>query len=121
MEKDIKDLQFAFNDQVFFAGAKLMLQKWAADKDLNKFSQYFSEQWISHLCYWYEGAAQFTPFSNNGLESLNGHIKQHYTMRNKLPLARFLQLAVKMLVDWSTNNVQQPFQIHLTISNGLDL
>ncbi|CAF1306954.1 unnamed protein product, partial [Rotaria sordida] len=121
VEKDIKELQLAFNDQVFFAGAKLMLEKWATDKDLNKFSQYFSEQWLSHLCYWYEGAARFTPSSNNGLESLNGRIKQHYTMRNKLPLAPFLQLAEKMLVDWSTNNVQQPFQLHLTINNDLDV
>ncbi|CAF3728201.1 unnamed protein product [Rotaria sp. Silwood1] len=43
VEKDTKELQLAFNDQVFFAGAKLMLEKWATDKDLNKFSQYFSE------------------------------------------------------------------------------
>jgi hypothetical protein len=42
-------------------------------------------------------------------------------MRNKLPLAPFLQLAEKMLVDWSTNNVQQSFQIHLIIDTDLDL
>jgi hypothetical protein len=121
VEKDIKDLQLAFNDHVFSIGAQLLLQKWAIDEDLREFSRYFSQQWLSDLCYWYEGAAQFTPSTNNRLESLNGRIKQHYTMRNKLPLAPFLQVAEKMLVDWSMNSIQQPFQTHLTIDTAIDL
>jgi len=98
-----------------------MLEKWAADKGLHKFWQYFSQQWLSHLCYWYEEVARFSPSTNNRLESLNGHIKQHYTMRNKLPLVLFLQLAEKMLLDWLTSKMQQTFHIHLTIDTDLDL
>ena len=117
VEKDIQELQLAFNDRVFSIGSKLMLQKWAADKDLHKFSEYFREQWLSGLCYWYQGAPRFSPSTNNGLESLNGRIKQHY----KLPLALFLQLAEKMLMDWSTNSIEKPFQLHLNINSDLDL
>ncbi|CAF1388465.1 unnamed protein product [Didymodactylos carnosus] len=45
-----------------------------------------------------------TPSTNNGLESLNGKIKQSYTIRNKLSLATFLQTAERMLGDWSTKS-----------------
>ena len=121
VEQDIMNLQLAFNDQVFFAGAKLLLEKWAADKDLHQFSKYFNKEWLTHLCYWYEGAARFSPSTNNGLESLNGRIKNHYTMRNKLALAPFLQLAEKMLIDWSMENLKNPFQTYLTIDTDLDL
>jgi hypothetical protein len=78
VEKEIKNLQLAFNEQVFSWSTKLMLEKLFANKDLHKFSHYFSKQWLSHWCYWVRRRCSiYSLYTNNGLETLNGHIKQH--------------------------------------------
>jgi hypothetical protein len=48
VEKEIKNLQLASNEQSFSCSAKLMLEKRSAKNDLHKFSKYFSKQWLSH-------------------------------------------------------------------------
>jgi hypothetical protein len=89
------------------------------DIDLDEFERHFEHQWLSDLCFWYEGAARMTPSTNNGLESLNGRIKQQYTMRNKLPLGAFMSIAERMLGDWSVSAEQRPFQTHITPMTAL--
>ena len=53
------------------------------------------------ICYWYEGAAYQTPSTNNSLESFNLVIKKEETFRERLPLARFLELMLKSVEKWS--------------------
>ncbi|CAF1143649.1 unnamed protein product [Didymodactylos carnosus] len=121
VEQDIMQLQLSFSDQIFVTAANLMINKWKLDKELEKFTDYFEQQWLTVLSFWYEGACILTPSTNNGLESLNGRIKQHYTMRHKLPLSAFLQTAERMVKDWSIQNEQTPFGTHITYKDDLDL
>ncbi|CAF1376473.1 unnamed protein product [Rotaria sordida] len=51
-----------------------MLSKWSADAELNDFRQYFEQEWILSLPYWYKEAACLAPSTNNGLESLNARL-----------------------------------------------
>ena len=69
----------------------------------------------------YEGAAFAKPSTNNGLESLNGIIKQKYTLRNKLHLSTFLPKVETMLFDWSEANVVSPFSTLTDITPDIEL
>ncbi|CAF1257415.1 unnamed protein product [Didymodactylos carnosus] len=62
-------------DDVFNRGIDLLIQKWSATPATKKFSDYFVDQWITKLPYWYEGAAFGKPSTNNGCESMNAIIK----------------------------------------------
>ncbi|CAF1047790.1 unnamed protein product [Didymodactylos carnosus] len=93
IEKDIVSLQLVFNDHLFDSAASLMIMKWTAEKDPDAFRKYVENQWLLSLPFWYEGSANLSPSTNNGLESLNHKIKQMYTLRNKLSLSSFLQTA----------------------------
>ncbi|CAF1163702.1 unnamed protein product [Didymodactylos carnosus] len=96
-----------------------MIMKWTADRDLDAFRKYFEDQWLFSLSFWYEGSANLSPPINNGLESLNGKIKQMYTLRNKLSLSSFLQTAERILYDWSLASVNTPFAIQTEFTNDL--
>lgn len=48
---------------------------------------------------WYEGAASYTPSTNNALESHNAVIKRTATMRQRLPLKQFLTCISNLLID----------------------
>ncbi|CAF4685333.1 unnamed protein product, partial [Didymodactylos carnosus] len=69
IEKDIVSLQLVFNDHLFGSAARLMIMRWTADKDLDAFRKYFEDQWLLSLPFWYEGSANLSPSTNNGLES----------------------------------------------------
>ncbi|CAF0900360.1 unnamed protein product [Rotaria sordida] len=69
----------------------------------------------------YEGAGINVPSTNNGRESLNGKIKQQYTLRNKLHLSLFLPKIEQMLHDWSTNSFLNGFVTKSSISTTLEL
>lgn len=53
IDKDIHTLQLAFSDEIFDHGARLLLQKWSLIPTMNRFVQYFTEQWLCKLRYWY--------------------------------------------------------------------
>ncbi|CAF1292511.1 unnamed protein product [Didymodactylos carnosus] len=96
-----------------------MVMKWTADKDLDAFRKYFEDQWLLSLPFWYEGSANLSPSTNNGLESLNGKIKLMYTLRNKLSLSSFLQTAERMSYDWSLASANTPFAIQIEFTDDL--
>ena len=73
------------------------------------------------LLFRYEGAAFAKPSTNNGLESLNGIIKQKYTLRNKLHLSTFLPKVETMLFDWSEANFASPFSTLTDITPDIEL
>ncbi|CAF0792096.1 unnamed protein product [Didymodactylos carnosus] len=79
-------------DDVFNRNIDLLMQKWNATPTTKKFSDYFADQWIAKLLYWYEGAAF-------GKQSMNAIIKQKYTLRNKLHLSAFLPKMEQMFVN----------------------
>ncbi|CAF1416800.1 unnamed protein product, partial [Didymodactylos carnosus] len=80
------------NNDVFNRNIDLLMQKWNATPTTKKFSDYFADQWIAKLLYWYEGAAF-------GKQSMNAIIKQKYTLRNKLHLSAFLPKMEQMFVN----------------------
>ncbi|CAF3910915.1 unnamed protein product [Rotaria sp. Silwood2] len=121
IDKDIHALQLAFTDDIFDRGVFLLLQKWNQIPLIKQFVNYFTEQWVSNLCYWYEGAAFSKPSTNNGLESLSGIIKQKYTLRNKLHLSAFLPKVEVMLSDWSQASITTPFATVTDITSEMEL
>lgn len=75
---DIKKIQLAADKQTF----KMMTNKFCAKWNQIEadFIAYFKKQWLGRHCNWYEGAAMYTPSTNNALEGYNGSIKKrlHY-------------------------------------------
>lgn len=47
---------------------------------------------------WFEGAAEFVPSHNNGVESHNSNIKRNYTFRKRLPLNQFFDAVNEMVI-----------------------
>lgn len=64
--KDIDTLQLAHSAEVFDELVKVFLKYWK--KKEPKFAKYFQKQWLGSHCNWYEGAATYTPSTNNSLE-----------------------------------------------------
>ncbi|CAF0971575.1 unnamed protein product [Didymodactylos carnosus] len=63
----------------------------------------------------------FYPSTSNGLESLNGKIKQMYTLHNKLPLSLWLQTVKRTLYDWSLASTRTSFALQIEFNNNLKL
>lgn len=97
---EIRKMQSAPSRPIFDMMSKLFCQKW---KPLEpSFIEYFQSQWLGPLANWFEGAAQFTPSTNNALESHNATIKRKITLRRRLPLNKFL-VAMKDLTECVSN------------------
>ncbi|CAF0818891.1 unnamed protein product [Rotaria sordida] len=67
----IQELQKPYSPGFIMAdgvlGINLLMTEWRSDPSLNKFRDYFYEQWIEKLSNWYEGYAFNIPSTNNGL------------------------------------------------------
>lgn len=104
--EDIDALQSATSVEVFSAASKLFLKKW---KDQKAFVKYFKKEWLIKNPNWYLGAAPISPATNNALESFNRVIKDHNTLRERIPLARFLVVAEEMVNSWSLQATEEKF------------
>lgn len=93
---DIKKMQLAPNRKAFDMMAQLFIEKWIGI-DPN-FVEYFKKQWLGVHSNWFEGAADYTPSTNNAVESHNAVIKRKVTFRRRLPLKEFL-LAMKSMAS----------------------
>lgn len=91
---DIKNIQLASDKQTFKMMTKKFCEKWSELE--NEFVTYFKKQWLGKHCNWYEGAAIYTPSTNNAQEGYNGAIKKKITMRRRLPIKEFLGSMKKM-------------------------
>lgn len=111
---DIDLLQQCPNEVIFNKAVTLFRKKW---KKEDKFIEYMDAQWLSTHRNWYEGAALFTPSTNNALESFNLVIKKEITFRERLPLSRFLNVAKTAVETWSSQykNKDRIFSISTTI------
>lgn len=96
---DIRKMQLAPNRKVFDYMAMLFCDKWSP-LEFN-FVQYFKQQWLGSHSNWFEGAAEYTPSTNNALESHNAVIKRKITFRKRLPLNQFLKAMQEMTEDIS--------------------
>ena len=105
MDSDLKDsvlrglevLQLAPTMIEFQMVVRLFLEWLDGHPQLEVFKDYFSTQWLGDLQGWYEGFTGCYPSMNNGLEAVNGTLKASYTLRDRLPLPRFLQLTKKVM------------------------
>lgn len=113
-------IQLAPNYPTFKMMTKLFCEKW---KDIESdFIAYFEKEWLGIIsfiryerldiftlircylgtyCNWYEGTADYTPSTNNGLESHNATIKKKITLRRRLPMNEFLVSMKQMTIDVS--------------------
>lgn len=99
---DIKKMQLAPNRNIFDMMSKLFLDKWVCIEP--NFVAYFKMQWLGVHSNWFEGAADYTPSTNNAVESHNATIKRKVTFRRRLPLKEFL-IAMKTM----TSDVSKQF------------
>ncbi|CAF2642268.1 unnamed protein product [Rotaria sp. Silwood2] len=121
VDSDIHNLQLCFSDNIFNCAVSLLNLKWNNYPLMKQFQEYFFNEWIKKLPLWYEGAACHIPSTNNGCESLNGKIKQQYTLRNKLHLSSFLPKIEQMLHAWPIKSSSNGFIAKPSISTELEL
>lgn len=96
---DIRNMQLAPNRATFGMMTKLFCAKW--ERIESDFVTYFEKEWLGPHCNWFEGAANYTPSTNNALESHNAVIKRLITLRRRLPLNQFLICMKTMTSDIS--------------------
>lgn len=61
-------LQLAPSREIFDTMSALFIKKWKKKDPL--FASYFQQQWLDSHCNWFEGAAEYTPSTNNSLEGI---------------------------------------------------
>ena len=102
---DIEVLQLAKNTEIFDRASELFIQKW---KDISgTFIKYFKHEWIQKNPNWYEGEYSNLPNTNNALESFNRKIKDEYTLRERLPLGRFIIHPIQHINQWSQDYLKE--------------
>lgn len=87
----------------------LFLKKWVNIE--SDFIQYFKREWLTSRCNWFEGAADYTPSTNNALESHNSNIKRNWTFRKRLPMNQFFNAMIEMVVAASQKLFSKDQQI----------
>lgn len=86
--EDIRMMQLAPCSASFKMMATLFCEKWKqVEAD---FVAYFNKEWLGVHHNWFEGAADYTPSTNNGQESHNATIKKKITLRRRLPMNEFV-------------------------------
>lgn len=93
---DIRKMQLAPHRKAFDLMVEMFKEKWEYIEP--NFIQYFQKEWLGAHVNWFEGAAVYTPSTNNALESHNATIKKKVTFRRKLPLGEFL-IAMKLMTS----------------------
>ena len=115
LREDIRLLQLA-PAQADFQQATTLWYNWLSGReDLLQFRDYFWQQWMGDLNGWYEGFSSIHPSTNNGLEAINKVLKDSYTLRDRLPLPRFLDTAKTAVEHWSFTLRTEGFSSERTI------
>ena len=98
------DIQRSQNEAKFNKAIELFSAKYI-DKGsrVKEFLDYFNMEWVRKHPGWYEGFSE-GPSTNNGLESLNGHIKEKKTLRKLMPIPDFIDFGFQLLREWSLNH-----------------
>ena len=53
IDADIHNLQFCFSDIIFNHASSLLWKKWSNFPHIRQFQDYFFDQWIGKLPFWY--------------------------------------------------------------------
>ena len=114
LNTDIYLLHMSESPEMFERAYDLFVAKWRAIANavVDKFLDYFNQQWFEKNSGWYEGFAPGIPSTNNALESTNGVIKKDGTVRKRFSLANFLEIACRDIVSkWSIKrNPKKPIR-----------
>jgi len=109
IRSDIIHLQLAKSQSEFDAAKLLWLKKWDSVDSAKEFVQYFNLEYLKKYDGWFEGRALNSPSTNNCLEATNNVIKNEGTLRERLPLNRFIDVAKELIKEWSINrNPESP-------------
>ena len=95
---DIDILQLASDENIFKKSMILFCKKHSKSKD---FIKYLNTQWFTTHSNWYEGVKYQIPSTNNALESFNLRLKNEETLRERMPLPRFLNQCLVSTNKWS--------------------
>uniref|UniRef100_A0A914UVY7 MULE transposase domain-containing protein n=1 Tax=Plectus sambesii TaxID=2011161 RepID=A0A914UVY7_9BILA len=107
---DINTLQLAHTVNSFNKAVTLFAEKWDAigedssetvKRQIEQCLQHFVKEYCDRYPGWFEGHAPGHPSHNNALKSMNNVIKTEYTMRSRLPVAQFANMACTIVQDWS--------------------
>lgn len=104
---DIDLLHSATSPTLFQRALTAFLHKHAKEE---QFISYFKQEWVSLNPNWYLGSAEGSPVTNNALESFNRTIKDSHTLRERLPLSRFISVATNMVKEWSKDHKPETFK-----------
>lgn len=111
---DVDYMHICTSSEMFNLAAEAFIEKWQSEND---FVKYFKDQWLILNKNWYLGVHFGSPATNNGLESFNRIIKDEYTLRERLPLSFFLNVADEMVSTWSSqHSSNKVFAESLTLS-----
>ncbi len=64
------------------------------------FVAYFEKEWVDAHPNWFLGVSNFSPSTNNALESFNGKLKSNCTMRKILPIKTFCIKLFEWVRTW---------------------
>lgn len=108
---DLDRLQLSQSDEVFDRAAEMFVAKW---KPVNEsfINDYFVKEWLIRHRYWYEGAADRTPSTNNAVEATNRGIKDDHTLRERIDIGRFRTVIFDMIEKWSLAYVNGLKEVH---------
>lgn len=91
---DIRKMQSSSSRQMFEMMTQLFCDKWQCNEP--NFVEYLKKQWLGIHSNGFEGAAEYTPSTNNALESHNAVMKRKVTLRIRLPKNQFLSAMNEM-------------------------
>lgn len=119
IKDDIDLLQQAPDQRTFAFMTELFCAKWQSIE--SKFIKYFQKQWLGNHCNWFEGAAIYTPSTNNAQEAVNGVIKRKITLRKRLPMNQFMTSMANLISDYSKelSNGTREFAKETTIHSSI--
>ena len=98
--KDLDSLQLSQSPDVFEKASQLFMNKYASYED---FLSYFIYEWLEEFRNWYEGAAENAPATNNELETFNRYFKEERTLRERLPVAEFIDRLCQWIIGCVEN------------------
>lgn len=114
---DVRILQRSNSKERFKVLCELFCKKWQAEEP--EFVAYFQKVWLGRHCNWFEGSADYTPSTNNALESFNNRIKREITKRKRLPFGQFMEKMTELLNNESLDykyNLRKKIALEPSIS-----
>ena len=101
LETDISTLRLSCDQKQFELAAKLMLEKWRRLLPSSDIPDKFEERFVRQHPEWHEGFDVESHSSNGSLMRTVNAVKNRHTLRERLPVERYLALALELVLEWS--------------------